>query len=77
VDGELVFIRAGFGASALDYERALDLQRELHQRRADGEIPDCCLLLEHQAVYTAGRRTSPIEPDRPARGRPWRASDRG
>ncbi len=77
MDGELVFIRAGFGAAALDYERALDLQRELHQRRADDEIPDCCLLLEHQPVYTAGRRTSPL--DRPVGdpGAPVIEVDRG
>ena len=41
-----------------------------HSRRVSGEIPDCCLLLEHQPVYTAGRRTEPIDrpladPDRP------------
>lgn len=63
MDRELVFIRAGFGADALTYADALDLQRELHARRASGQIPDACLLLEHQPVYTAGRRTSPA--DRP------------
>jgi len=63
VDRELVFIRAGFGAAALDYLRAWDLQRELHARRVAGEIPDACLLLEHPPVYTAGKRTSPA--DRP------------
>lgn len=63
VDRELVFIRAGFGADAVPYEEALDLQRQLHARRASGQIPDACLLLEHQPVYTAGRRTSPV--DRP------------
>jgi lipoyl(octanoyl) transferase len=57
VDRELVFIRAGFGAAALDYMRAWDLQRELHARRVAGEIPDACLLLEHPPVYTAGKRT--------------------
>ena len=62
VDRELVFIRTGFG-TALDYMRAWDLQRELHARRVAGEIPDICLLLEHQPVYTAGKRTSPA--DRP------------
>ena len=55
---ELVFIRAGFGASAIGYEQAWQLQRELHAHRAAGEIPDTCLLLEHPPVYTAGRRTS-------------------
>ena len=63
MDRELVFIRAGFGAAALDYLRAWDLQRELHARRVAGEIPDACLLLEHPPVYTAGKRTSPA--DRP------------
>jgi lipoyl(octanoyl) transferase len=64
VDRELVFIRAGFGTAALDYNQAWDLQRDLHARRVAGEIPDTCLLLEHPPVYTAGRRTSPA--DRPA-----------
>jgi lipoyl(octanoyl) transferase len=63
VDRELVFIRAGFGAGAVDYVRAWDLQRDLHARRVAGEIPDTCLLLEHLPVYTAGKRTSPA--DRP------------
>jgi lipoyl(octanoyl) transferase len=63
VDRELVFICAGFGAEAVAYEQALELQRQLHVRRASGQIPDTCLLLEHQPVYTAGRRTSPQ--DRP------------
>jgi lipoyl(octanoyl) transferase len=63
VERELVFIKAGFGAAALDYLRAWDLQRELHARRVAGEIPDACLLLEHPPVYTAGKRTSPA--DRP------------
>jgi lipoyl(octanoyl) transferase len=63
VNHELVFIQAGFGAGALGYEQAWQLQRELHQHRAASEIPDLCLLLEHPPVYTAGRRTSPA--DRP------------
>lgn len=63
MDRELVFVRAGFGTAALDYMRAWDLQRELHALRVAGEIPDTCLLLEHQPVYTAGKRTSPA--DRP------------
>ncbi len=64
VDGELVFARAGFGPGAVGYPEAWDLQRMLHERRVDGDIPDCCLLLEHPSVYTAGKRTSPL--DRPA-----------
>lgn len=61
--GELVFARAGFGAQAVDYLDGWDLQRRLHERRCRGEVPDSCLLLEHQPVYTAGKRTSPL--DRP------------
>jgi lipoyl(octanoyl) transferase len=77
VDRELVFIRAGFGAGALAYEEALDLQRQLHARRVSGQIPDTCLLLEHQPVYTAGKRTNPE--DRPIAdpGAPVIEVDRG
>jgi lipoyl(octanoyl) transferase len=63
VNDELVFAHAGFGAGAIPYLPAWDLQRAVHRRRADGEIPDTCLMLEHQPVYTAGKRTEPS--DRP------------
>ena len=77
MDRELVFIRAGFGDRALPYQQAWDLQRQLHARRVSAQIPDSCLLLEHQPVYTAGRRTSPL--DRPAGdpGAPVIEVDRG
>jgi lipoyl(octanoyl) transferase len=51
------------GAEAIDYSAAWDIQRQVHDQRVVGEIPDTCLLLEHQPVYTAGKRTSPF--DRP------------
>jgi len=60
---ELVFAHAGFGADAVPYLDGWELQRRLHDRRAGGEIPDTCLLLEHEPVYTAGKRTEPL--DRP------------
>jgi lipoyl(octanoyl) transferase len=63
VHGELVFARLGLGEEAVGYLAAWDLQRQVHARRVLGEIPDTCLLLEHQPVYTAGKRTSPL--DRP------------
>jgi lipoyl(octanoyl) transferase len=77
VDRELVFLRAGFGTDALGYLAAWQLQRDLHARRAAGQIPDTCVLLEHLPVYTAGRRTSPG--DRPAGdpGAPVIEVDRG
>ena len=55
---------SGSAARRLDYVQTWDLQRQLHEQRVRGEIPDTCLLLEHQPVYTAGRRTDPL--DRPA-----------
>src|SRR6478735_1068400 len=47
----------------VDYLAAWDLQREVHQHVADGEQADTTLLLEHPAVFTAGKRTQPH--DRP------------
>jgi lipoyl(octanoyl) transferase len=77
VDRDLVIARLGFGADAVPYTEALELQRQLHERRVRGEIPDTCLLLEHPAVYTAGKRTGPQ--DRPAGdpGAPVIEVDRG
>jgi len=74
---ELIFLRVGFGPGAIPYQRAWDLQRTLHEQRVRGDIPDCCLLLEHPPVYTAGKRTSNL--DRPASdpGAPVIDVDRG
>jgi lipoyl(octanoyl) transferase len=41
----------------IPYPEALDLQRSLHARRAAGELPDLLLVLEHEPVYTKGKRT--------------------
>jgi lipoyl(octanoyl) transferase len=60
---ELVFARLGVGASRVGYTDGWELQRQVHQQRVTGQIPDTCLLLEHEAVYTAGKRTTPL--DRP------------
>jgi lipoyl(octanoyl) transferase len=60
---DLVFVHAGFGEHAVPYEEAWELQRRLHERRVNDEIPNVCLLLEHPPVYTAGKRTEPL--DRP------------
>jgi Lipoate-protein ligase B len=69
VNGELVFARAGFGASAVPYLDGWDLQRGLHERRVGGNIPDTCLMLEHQPVYTPAGG-----PARPTARSPTRAS---
>ena len=51
------------------------MQRDLLNARADEEIPDVLLLLEHHYVYTAGKRTEPE--DRPTDGSPVIDVDRG
>jgi lipoyl(octanoyl) transferase len=68
---ELQVIRAGL----VDYQEAWDRQRELHAARVAGTGPDTMLLLEHPAVYTAGKRTEPHE--RPQDGTPVVDVDRG
>jgi len=59
---------------SVDYADALQLQRELADARVAGG-PDNLLLLEHPAVYTAGKRTEAHE--RPAGGIPVVDVDRG
>jgi lipoyl(octanoyl) transferase len=51
------------------------MQREVHASIAAGDTPDTILLLEHPAVYTAGRRTEDFE--RPIDGTPVIDVDRG
>ena len=65
----------GFGADAVDYQSAWDLQRSVHDHVVAGRAADTVLLLEHQPVYTAGRRTEPLE--RPFDGTPVIDVDRG
>ena len=38
------------------YKTAWDIQKRLHQRVVDGEVPNALLLLEHPHVFTLGRR---------------------
>jgi len=64
----------GFGDDAVEYESAWDLQRRVHADVIAG-APDSVLLLEHPPVYTAGRRTEPLE--RPLDGTPVIDVDRG
>ena len=72
---ELKFIHAGFGSAAVDYQVAWADQRARHADRVAGQAPDSVLLLEHTPVYTAGRRTEPL--DRPFDGTPVVDVDRG
>jgi lipoyl(octanoyl) transferase len=57
---ELSFRTVGFGARAVEYVAAWDLQREVHAGVVAGD-PDTVLLLEHPPVFTAGKRTEPHE----------------
>ncbi|WP_099021912.1 lipoyl(octanoyl) transferase LipB [Mycolicibacterium palauense] len=59
---------------SIDYLTAWQLQRDLAEARVGGG-PDTLLLLEHPAVYTAGRRTEAHE--RPVDGTPVVDTDRG
>ncbi|HET9516450.1 MAG TPA: lipoyl(octanoyl) transferase LipB [Actinoplanes sp.] len=59
----------------VDYRAAWDEQRRLHAAVVAGEQPDTVLLLEHPSVYTAGKRTEPM--DRPMDGTPVVDVDRG
>lgn len=59
----------------MDYQEAWRYQAELAASRRRGEIPDTILVLEHPAVYTAGKRTQPE--DLPDNGLPVVTVDRG
>ncbi|MDX6266702.1 MAG: lipoyl(octanoyl) transferase [Frankiales bacterium] len=59
----------------VSYDDAWALQQRLHDQVADGELGDVVLLLEHEPVYTAGKRTEPWE--RPTDGSRVVDVDRG
>jgi lipoyl(octanoyl) transferase len=52
---ELRYLNLG---SPVPYQAGWELQRRVHARRVAGQVPDSCLLLEHEPVYTAGKRTA-------------------
>jgi lipoyl(octanoyl) transferase len=59
----------------VDYDVAWALQQQLHEQVADGVLGDLVLLLEHEPVYTAGKRTEVWE--RPTDGSRVVDVDRG
>ncbi|WP_375339567.1 lipoyl(octanoyl) transferase LipB [Microbacterium rhizophilus] len=71
----LDIVRVGLAPAYVPYLEAWELQRRVHSDVRAGERPDTLLLLEHEAVYTAGVRTQPE--DRPTDGTPVIEVDRG
>lgn len=65
----------GLSPDVVPYLDGWDLQRRIHAEVVAGDRPDTLLLLEHEAVYTAGKRTEPHE--RPTDGTPVIDVDRG
>ena len=59
----------------VDYQKAWESQKSIHQEVADGIRPNTLLLLEHPSVFTAGRRTE--ESEKPSDGTPVIDVDRG
>ena len=71
----LQFSELGFDPNFIDYLGAWERQRDLHAAVVSGAAPNSVLLLEHEAVYTAGKRTEDHE--RPFDGTPVVNVDRG
>ncbi|WP_022924798.1 lipoyl(octanoyl) transferase LipB [Serinicoccus marinus] len=65
----------GLAPNLVDYDQAWEHQREVHAAVVAGSLPGTVLLLEHAAVYTAGKRTEAHE--RPLDGTPVVDVDRG
>ncbi len=70
-----VFETVGLSPNFVDYEDAWQLQRAVHAEIAAGTRPETVLLLEHESVFTAGKRTEDSE--RPKDGTPVIDVDRG
>jgi lipoyl(octanoyl) transferase len=71
----LDILTAGLGPAYVPYHEGWALQRRVHAEVAAGDRPDTLILLEHEPVYTAGKRTEPHE--RPRDGTPVVDVDRG
>ncbi len=69
------FVVTGLSANSVPYLSGLEQQRALHAAVAESRAPDSVMLLEHESVYTAGKRTEPHE--RPTDGTPVIEVDRG
>lgn len=59
----------------IEYTEALAIQRRIHSEVSSSLRPNTLLLLEHPAIYTAGKRT--LDEERPDNGAPVIDVDRG
>ena len=57
----LHFERIGMAPELVNYRECLDLQRQVHQEVVAGTRGNTVLMVEHDPVYTAGRRTEQHE----------------
>ena len=71
----LDIVTPGFAPEFVPYEDGWALQRSIHSEVVTGIRGDALVLLEHEAVYTAGARTARHE--RPTDGTPVVDVDRG
>jgi lipoyl(octanoyl) transferase len=71
----LEILDAGLGPQYVPYLDGWALQRRIHTDVVTGTRPDTMIVLEHEAVYTAGKRTEDHE--RPTDGTPVIDVDRG
>jgi len=69
------FLTSGLSPNFVDYSDAWQLQRDIHAEVVSGVRQDTVILLEHDSVYTAGKRTEDSE--RPQDGTPVVDVDRG
>lgn len=72
---ELVY--AWLGDTPVPYQEGWELQKRIHQSRVADRIPDTVLLLEHEPVYTAGKRTGKWDRPLTDPGAPIYDIDRG
>lgn len=69
------FLNAGLAPNFVSYDAGLELQNQIHHEVAHGTRENTVILLEHEAVYTAGKRTEGEE--LPADGTPVVETNRG
>lgn len=68
-------VQPGFSPHPVEYDDGLRLQLEIHADVVAGRSPNTLVLLEHEPVFTAGRRTT--DDERPGDGTPVIDVDRG